>query len=231
MAWFAVGVLLWMVVGLGVAVWQRRRGHHLLTWMVLGLVFGPLAAVLAVDAERGLGDAQRVAGGSDERVGPVDVLIGVDGSERAVAAARSALALFGDRIGRVLLVRVIDRETAIDPQLGRSRAVEDLERDLQALAVPGASSVVVPGRADKILSELAVAQGYDVVVVGAKGAGMSERFLGGVARRLVADSAVPVLIGGHPAATRAEASPGVAGRAGTMPPSCRSPSEFGLISG
>lgn len=227
MAWFGVGVAVWMLIGVAIAIWQRRRGHHLLTWIVLGLVFGPLTLVLAVDAERGLTalatdplDDPQVG---DQHVGPVDVLIGMDGSERSLDAARSALAVLGDRLGRVTLVQALDHETAIDPRLGRESVEARLEADRDALGVPDVRTAVAVGKPDEVLRRLAIDHRYDLVVVGSQGAGMTDRLLGSVARALLSGSPVPVLVG---PSSRVGSSPTADPTAGsTLQRPCGSPIE------
>ncbi|MEM9712317.1 MAG: universal stress protein [Actinomycetota bacterium] len=197
MGWLLLGAILWAATGLGVALWQRRRGHHLLVWALLGIAWGPVTYALAVDAERRMPTYREMSRTPVPGAGQVDVLIGVDGSARSVAAAQEALALLGDRCGRVTLATVIAREGGLDPSLGRAEATARLESFADELDRDGVGTVVVTGSPGPALAELAEEDGYDVVVIGAKGSGLSRRLLGSAAQQLIATSPTAVLVGGR----------------------------------
>src|SRR4051794_19237002 len=101
--WAAIGIVLSTVMG--------RRGHSGFEWLVLGTLLGPLGVILAVDAWRhdeDLHEAVLVGGvHALPRRGPVDVLVGYDGSPESVAALDSALALLGERLGRLSVATVV----------------------------------------------------------------------------------------------------------------------------
>ncbi len=189
-------VVVWAATGLAIAVWQRRRGHHLLVWVLLGVVYGPITYVLAVDAERRMPTFRETPRVSLPASGQVDVLIGIDGSERSHAAARDALAMIGERRRRVTLAAVINLETGLDAHLGRAEAEEWVEEFADELGLAGVGTVVVSGAPGPALAQLAEEDGYDVVVVGAKGSGLTHRILGSATEQLIGKTSSLVLVGG-----------------------------------
>jgi nucleotide-binding universal stress UspA family protein len=111
-------------------------------------------------------------------------------------------------VGRLALVAV----TAIDDSpAGReeqARLQAELEHQARALqlaqrrqAGQGGQTVMPAlmlrsGQPAAVLDEVAVEDGYGLVVVGARGAGLSTVLLGSVATRLAAQASVPVLVVG-----------------------------------
>jgi nucleotide-binding universal stress UspA family protein len=174
-------------IGLVLAIVMGRLGYSSFTWGLLGLVLGPIALLLALSSARnGRPSWSRLLAGGDPGSGPVDVLIGIDGSRESAAAASAALDLLGDRVGRLALVAV----TAIDESpAGReeqARLQAELERQAQELQLAQrgrrqsghAGQTVIPalmlrsGQPAAVLDEMAVEDGYSLVV-GARGAGLS----------------------------------------------------------
>ena len=99
-----------------------RLGHSSYAWGLLGLLLGPIALLLAlVEVRNERPWWTRLVASGDPGGGPVDVLVGIDGSPESAAATAAAL--------------------------------------------------------DTIAAE----DGYDLLVVGARGAGLSKVLLGGVA--------------------------------------------------
>ena len=94
----------WLSIGLTLSLVMGRRGHDAFSWLILGTLFGPLGAVFAVEARgeehmRPELVAPRTSGGS----GPVDVLVGIDGSPESTSALRAAVELLGPDIRSVHL--------------------------------------------------------------------------------------------------------------------------------
>jgi hypothetical protein len=109
-------------------------GLQLLHLGLLGLVLGPIALLLALSSVRnGRPSWSRLLAGGDPGSGPVDVLIGIDGSRESATAVSAALDLLGDRMGRLALVAVtaIDQSPAGREEQARLQA--ELERQAQAL--------------------------------------------------------------------------------------------------
>jgi nucleotide-binding universal stress UspA family protein len=188
--WLVFAVV-WVACGAATVVLMARRGHDIATWTVLGLLFGPVAPVFALQAvgEEREGRPRVVrhgAGGS----GTVDLVAGVDGSPESIAALRSAVALLDGGLGRTVVA-------VVEPY----DADEDRGRDCLLAAAAKAIEPVEPaevrlrGEPATALCRYAVEEGFQLIVVGARGHGRSSSPLGSVARRLASGSPVPVLIG------------------------------------
>ncbi len=186
--------LVWLATGLVLAVVMGRRGHDPFAWLVIGAVFGPVAIPLAVDA---------CLHGEDSRVqilshmwsrgaGPVDVLAGIDGSRECRAALDAAVELLGVRIGRLTLATVV-------PYDGGTENEDSARVTLEAAAIllerPHRQEIL-RGRPAPALLRQAMLDGYDLLVIGAKGAGAAETVLGSTAMELARTAQVPVLMMG-----------------------------------
>jgi nucleotide-binding universal stress UspA family protein len=190
----------WLAIGLTLSLVMGRRGHDAFTWLVLGTLFGPLGAIFAVMA----GDEQLrpelVAQRRSSGPGPVDVLVGIDGSPESRAALLAAVELLGARLGRLTLATVIPYDCGVDRQRTARAA---LEQQAEALGV-GPRLEVLHGRPAPVLLERATEDGYDLLVIGTRGAGASKALLGSTAIDLAERAKVPVLLmgdGGSSSAT------------------------------
>lgn len=196
-----VGVT-WIVIGAALSLLMGQRGFDRFAWFVLGAVLGPLGLVLGVhsvvtETRR----APEVLAQASRRGGPVDVLVGFDGSARSRAAVRAAADLFGPSIGRLTLARAVPHGTGSETE---REARASLRAEAEALAPRQVGLELVHGRPDAALTELAASARYDVLVVGTRGAGFSNEILGSVAVQLAKHSLLPVLLVGGDAA---EATP------------------------
>jgi len=183
-AWIVEAIVLGFVMG--------RHGYEPGLWLFVGFVFGPIAVMLALSAVlRPPAHEPHLLHGGHRRSGRIDVLVGIDGSAESAAAVGRVLDLFGDRVGRVTLARVV----AIDASL-------DVERDAAAeLAAACAahpeldpSTVVLRGTPASALRDYVERLGYEVLVVGTRGEGRSHAPLGSVAVALARGVGVPVLL-------------------------------------
>ena len=196
---------IWLAIGLFSAWFMGRRGHAPYAWGVIGTVFGPLVVLLAIDAirhERGV--SSRVLAVGEPGSGPIDVLVGVDGSEQSVRAAETAVAIAGNRMGRLTLATVIDYDLAETdrPREEREVAEQRVAAVARRLGSAHPGTAIFAGRPAAVLAEQAKKGGYELLVVGSRGRGLSELMLGSVARQLASNSDVPVLIVGDQAAVR-----------------------------
>jgi nucleotide-binding universal stress UspA family protein len=198
-------------IGFVLAIVMGRLGYSWFGWGLLGLLLGPIGLLLAlVEVRRERPWWTRLVASGDRGGGPVDVLVGIDGSPESAAAATAALELLGGRVGRLTLVAVTDLDNSYAGREERLRMEAELER--QAAVVRAwlrkrdrpvqAEPTVVPelrlmaGRPASTLDTVAAEEGYDLLVVGARGAGLSRVLLGSVASRLAARASVPVLVVG-----------------------------------
>jgi nucleotide-binding universal stress UspA family protein len=199
--WLATGVVLASVMG--------RRGYDPFVWWLLGTLLGPLAIVLAIFSTRGRRHAAPLHPRGSGVPGRVDLLAGLDDSTHATAALEAALDMLGDRLGRVALATVLPLDDSTQGRRDRSAARERLE-DVAAKLVQDRLDVaprivLVTGYPADELERVACEEGYDLLVVGARGAGLSTALLGSTATTLAARGRVPVLVAGgdarHPTIT------------------------------
>lgn len=193
----------WLTIGLALSLVLGRRGHDGFTWLVIGTLLGPLALLLALDAvqngESSEPLASTVAGIVPD--GGIDVLVGADGSEDARAALDEAVGLFGTRLGRVELVRVISFDAVAGTEREATEAIA-AEAERYGFLRPGTE--VVRGHPADVLTARAVDGGFDVLVVGTRGSG--RHLFGSTARELASSSPVPVLLLGAAARRRTSAA-------------------------
>lgn len=135
------------------------------------------------------------------RRGPVDVLVGVDGSAESIGAAAVVAGLLGDRIGRLTLATVIDYDTAIGGEKGLANrtARGELADAANAVARSVHREIDTTVRAGIPADALVARAGdghYDVIAVGCRGRGTSKVVMGSVATRLARGAPIPVLVVG-----------------------------------
>ena len=194
-------------IGFVLALVMGRLGHSPFAWGVLGLVLGPIALLLALAAARNEPSPARLVASGVPGGGPVDVLVGIDGSRESAAATTAALGLLGGRVGRLTLVAVTEIDDSVAGRQEQARLREELERQAEVVRVwlreqhlPVQAVPVIPelvlrsGQPAAILDRIAAEDGYSLLVVGARGAGLSSVLLGSVATRLAARASVPVLV-------------------------------------
>jgi nucleotide-binding universal stress UspA family protein len=191
--------LTWVVIGIVLGWAMGRRGYDAFSWSVIGVLLGPAGVVFARWARQdGLELARRSAPPLSFHKGPVDVLVGLEGSPVAEAALSSAVKLLGSRIGRLTVVTVLGYDVAESPVLRREeeRAAEaSFSRIRPLLGEIQVDRQTLVGWPADVLRGLAVDGDYDVIVVGCAGTGMSKRLLGSTAEQLTAGSPVPVVVG------------------------------------
>ena len=133
-------------IGLVLAIVMGRLGHSPFAWGLLGLVLGPIAMLLAlVEVRNERPWWTRLVASGDPGSGPVDVLVGIDGSPESAAATTAALELLGDRVGRLTLVAV----TEVDDSTAGHQERERLRGELEARprrSGPGSRSGTRPVR-------------------------------------------------------------------------------------
>lgn len=179
------------------------------------MAFGPLAIPVAISSiRREQAATPRLIGTGAAGPGPVDVLVGVDGSPEATAALRTVAGLLGGRLGRLTVAAVLDFDTAeSDMQWNeRERALAELTRaadELEATLGRRPETRLLAGAPAEALGQFAADEGFELLAVGSRGWGLSKLMLGSVAARLAEGSTVPVLIVSAPveSSERFEAGP------------------------
>ena len=185
----------WIGIGVTLAWLLGRRGHDGFSWFILGVILGPLAVALAVDSWRHderTPSRTVVTPGTVQPDGGVDVLVGFDGSPDSRAAIGSAVELFGDRLGRLTLTTVISYDGGRDAERA---ALAGLDAEAERLAWLAPGLEIVRGHPSQALTAATTEGGYDVLVIGTKGAGRAHLF-GSAASELARSSKVPVLLVG-----------------------------------
>jgi nucleotide-binding universal stress UspA family protein len=201
---------IWIGIGLLLALVMGRHGHDPFAWWLLGTLLGPLALPLALSAERRQAErAQQLRIGVPGR-GPVDVLVGLDGSPEAAAALLTVLDLLGPQLGRLTLATVIDLDASAEHDRAKDQARAELLRRADQIRMrlwspsqdpdehgrPVPDLILLPGQPAEALQRLAAEGAYDLVVVGGRGSGLSKVLLGSTATTLAAQAKVPVLLAG-----------------------------------
>lgn len=195
----------WVVVGALLGLRESRRGHWHWMWL-LGAFAGPFGLPLFRQIEQNESQAITIALSSSDRDAQagLKVLVGVDGSDVAVDAAKNACALLGSRIGDVTVALVADFEVteflpadfggdmAKDHESGRELALATEQLGSWLGFVP--SSVLLSGRPATALHDYASRSGHDVIAVGTTGRGLAKRLVGSCARQLVEKSKIPVIV-------------------------------------
>jgi nucleotide-binding universal stress UspA family protein len=190
----------WALIGVVAAVVMGRRGHAVYPWVALGVVLGPLVIPLTISAVRREQSASEpTIVRADLRSPQLAVLAGVDGSEDATGALITAIALFGNRIGRLTIATVLDfaleqtsagRDTqarAVEMLATHARVgAESLEREVD--------TTMLYGRPADALVQHALDGNYDLIVVSPRGKGASRVLFGSVASQLARGAGVPVVI-------------------------------------
>lgn len=184
-SWLSIGLILSLVMG--------RRGHDAFSWLILGTLFGPLGAIFALEArsEERL-RPELLARRRSSGPGPIDVLVGIDGSPESRAALLAATSLLGPRLGRLTLATVIPYDCGFDRER-TARAL--LQRQGEAVG-GGPRLELLHGRPAPVLLERATGDGYDLLVIGTRGAGASKVLLGSTAVDVAEWAKIPVLLMG-----------------------------------
>ena len=191
-AWFVIGLTLSLVMG--------RRGHDGFAWLVLGTVLGPIAVVLAFNSAHYEEPATRmVAEGRGEHRG-VAVLVGFDGSLQAESAVERIVALIGPFMGRLTIAAVVPYGPAGEDVRAARAGLKHALLQVPSYLDVTPSLEILEGHPAVALEALAVREGYDIIAIGTRGSGLSNRVVGSTAARLARATKVPVLLVGDPPA-------------------------------
>lgn len=197
----AIAVVVWVAIGLVIALVMIRKGHSPAIWLSLS-PYGPLAGLLALsaaDTERSALPEVRSTGTPGP--GSLDVVIGVDGSAEAAGAVDGVLRLFGSQLGRLALAYVVDYDVHQLPgkALPNERAAEILDEAAASVTAAGGpvpTTVVLTGQPAETLIGYAGSEGYTLVAAGRRGSGASKHIIGSAASRLSSHTGLPVILFG-----------------------------------
>lgn len=192
-----IALAVWLTVGITLAVLMGRRGHSPFEWLLIGAILGPIALPLAwgrINSEPAAPNREIVDAAPGPGTGPVDVLVGIDGSTESETALRTAVELLGPRIGRLTLAGVTEFDYG-NPQVKADtrRALETLQGMAASASVAHLGITILSGKPSEALPEYALRDGYQLLVVGRRGRGASKAILGSTAAQL-ASAPIPVLV-------------------------------------
>ena len=185
-------VALWLATGAVLSIVMGRRGHLSVGWGALGAMLGPLAVLIALGTARHEKEEHPSTIAPPAPLGgPVDVVVGIDGSVECRLALERVIALLGPRLGRLCLATVVPFE---DVPAHRQKAMDALRRHARLSGVRGAGQELLCGPPAAALVDFARAGGYQLLVVGGRGKGVSKALIGSTATALACACPVPTLI-------------------------------------
>ena len=160
-------------------------------------VLGPLSIPVAFERARAETDVDRSMSDVRRTPGDFDVLVALDGSEASEEALKRALPLLEATPTSYTFATVLPYEAHNLP----ADATEKTEASAMLRDAAGlvgskhTKTTVLYGEPSRALLDYAERTGQDVVVVGARGRGASQRVFGSVATAVVNECEVPVLVG------------------------------------
>ncbi len=194
----------WLLTGLVLGYVMRKRGHNFALWFTFGSLLGPLAVPLAFENVRREAELAVGRDALTRTTGDRDVLVALDGSQEAAEAFQAAASVLTGEPTSFTFVTVLDYEArsplASDEQERTQQMLDEVSRSISGT---NTATEILYGEPSKVLLEYASETGKDLVVIGTRGRGASERLFGSVARAIVSDSDVPVLVGPRPGSRRA----------------------------
>jgi hypothetical protein len=153
------GLLAWCACGPVLAAWMGRRGFDRGSWLILGVLFGPVALLIAamdhflwIPPQPWVVQPPKVGSGSLS-------VLAVDNGEHWEALP--AFVRGGADVRRRMIVRVLPEG---GPGLDVEKAASELRRRGDAAGQPSPGLAVLFGRPDDAVRRFAIDDGYDVVV-------------------------------------------------------------------
>lgn len=198
---FLAILVIWLAIGLALSLVMGRRGHAPFGWFLVGTALGPLAVVLALTSRHPdeLRPRQPAATAASGGSGPIDALVGYDGSPEATAALDAVVGLLGSRLGRLTVATVIPYQAPVGEE---KSAVAALEAVCSPAHRSAAELEVLRGLPSEALGQRAVEGGYQLLAVGTRGVGIAKAVFGSTASGLARAGKVPVLMVGAEAPSR-----------------------------
>lgn len=192
-------LVIWVALGLTGAVFLGRHGHRSPVWYVIGIPLGAIFLPIAVEMGLARGEviSRTVSVGTDGS--GATAVLALDGSPESDAALADAARVLAPMDARFVLLTVLDPDVVVHEPEAKDDAAARLAEF--AARLPGAhpvTSVVAAGNPTDLILERAAAENADLLVLGRRGAGLSEHLLGSVADRVVRRAHCPVLLGRTP---------------------------------
>ncbi|MEX1091872.1 MAG: universal stress protein [Acidimicrobiia bacterium] len=186
----------WVAGGAAVAVVMRRSGHDFGFWLTLGMLLGPLSAFFAQERHR-LDMRQEIDRIREFHVGHFDALAGIDGSEESITAVQTALSLLGGTLNSLTLVTVLDYEASgsFTGVISQSHAYSRLADVASKLDFEPIEKRLLYGSPAETIARFAQEGGFELIILGARGQGMSKALFGSVTAKLTGSTRVPVFVG------------------------------------
>ena len=167
----AGGAVGWLGAGIAVSSAMARRGFDRTAWLVVGVLFGPIAVCFAVvELVGGLPRPPEVVEGGRAGAGVLDVV--VVRSTAAVDDVSRALADLDVDLRRLVLARVVPFDGPKDVE---RQAAASLRADRVALGRSNAELLLLFGPPAGAIADYAVASDISVVVVDRDVPGLYDR--------------------------------------------------------
>ena len=189
---FVIVAVTWLSTGVALSLVMGRRGHFALGWGILGAVLGPLAVLAAVGTMHvETEERPSLLALAQSQGGPVDVLVGIDGSPQSRLGLERVVALLGPQMGRLTLATVLEFD---DVSADKATAIAELARHARLSGVTAPGQVLLYGQPARALSDFAAGTKASLLVVGTRGKGITHAMFGSTAEALAAGCPVPVLM-------------------------------------
>jgi nucleotide-binding universal stress UspA family protein len=131
------------------------------------------------------------------QTGPFDAVAGIDGSEESITAVQTALSLFGETLNSLTLVTALDFEASgsFTGIVSQSHAYSRLADVASTLEFEPIEMRLIYGSPAEAIARLAQEGGFELIIVGARGHGMSKALFGSVTAKLIGGTRVAVFVG------------------------------------
>jgi nucleotide-binding universal stress UspA family protein len=131
------------------------------------------------------------------RAGPFDALAGIDESEESITAVQTALKLLGETLNSLTLVTALDYEASgsFTGIISQSHAYSRLADVASKLEFEPIEKRLLYGSPAETIARFAQEGGFELIILGARGHGMSKGLFGSVTSKLTGGTLVPVFVG------------------------------------
>jgi len=174
----------------GLACLRSRRAHprrKCSAW----LGWGPNGPTTSRPHREGIGRIREF------HTGPFDAIAGIDGSEESITAVQTALSLLGETLNSLTLVTALDFEDSgsFTGIVSQSHAYSRLADVASKLEFEPIEMRLLYGSPAETIARFAQEGGFELIILGARGHGMSKVLFGSVTAKLIGSTPVPVFVG------------------------------------